>query len=393
MSLYTRLEKRLEEQSDDAGAVRGTYSHRPDADDLAGRQPRRDDAAHRNAVRARCAVRPRARPDRRRHGRRRGGARAGRCHRHADRPADDGADPRAVRHPRQPPSGHRERDHPDGVELGAGDARRHLARLHRGVADRLLEPRDLRRAVPDHRRDPRDLRPRRRRARRAVVRRGHPGDRGVHLLRRRSRRSRPRTSRRSRPTPEPFYSPGLVFDVVLATAISWTVLAADFNRFARTTRAGAVGSGIGYTLSTVISMSLGATAIGYVVLSGGEAIPFDPVTIIEPFGALFAVAIFLSVMATNTMVVYGMVTTVVNAIPGRRVPFLADGARARGHLDHRLDVLRAARSVHDVPGDHQRAVRTGLRDHDRRLLPRSSADPTSPTSCTRRAGATGTPAA
>lgn len=122
---------------------------------------------------------------------------------------------------------------------------------------------------------------------------------------------------------EPFYSPGLVFDVVLATAISWTVLSADFNRFARTTRGGAIGSGVGYTLSTVISMSLGATAIGYVVLSGGEAIPFDPVTIIEPFGALFAVAIFLSVMATNTMVVYGMVTTVVNALPGRRAPFLA----------------------------------------------------------------------
>ncbi|MEV8368134.1 cytosine permease [Microbacterium sp. NPDC064584] len=122
---------------------------------------------------------------------------------------------------------------------------------------------------------------------------------------------------------EPFYSPGLVFDVVLATAISWTVLSADFNRFARSTRAGAIGSGVGYTLSTVISMSLGATAIGYVVLSGGEPVAFDPVTIIEPFGALFAVAIFLSVMATNTMVVYGMVTTVVNAIPGRRVPFLA----------------------------------------------------------------------
>lgn len=122
---------------------------------------------------------------------------------------------------------------------------------------------------------------------------------------------------------EPFYSPGLVFDVVLATAISWTVLSADINRFARTPRAGVVGSGIGYTLSTVISMSLGATAIGYVVLSGGEAIPFDPVTIIEPFGPLFAIAIFLSVMATNTMVVYGMVTTVVNAVPGKRVPFLA----------------------------------------------------------------------
>lgn len=121
---------------------------------------------------------------------------------------------------------------------------------------------------------------------------------------------------------EPFYSPGLAFDVVVATAISWTVLSADFNRFAASTRAGVVGSGIGYTLSTVTSMSLGASAIGYVVLRGGDAIPFDPVTIVEPFGALFAVAIFLSVMATNTMVVYGMVTSVVNALPGRRVKFL-----------------------------------------------------------------------
>lgn len=124
------------------------------------------------------------------------------------------------------------------------------------------------------------------------------------------------------PTAEPFYSPGLVFDVVLATAISWTVLSADFNRFAATPRAAVIGSGVGYTLSTVISMSLGATAIAYVVLRGGDAIPFDPVTIIEPLGPLFAVAIFLSVMATNTMVVYGMVTSVVNAIPGRRVKFL-----------------------------------------------------------------------
>ncbi|MCR8671670.1 cytosine permease [Agrococcus sp. HG114] len=124
-------------------------------------------------------------------------------------------------------------------------------------------------------------------------------------------------------TAEPFYTPGLVFDVVLATAISWTVLSADFNRFARSTRGGAIGSGVGYTLSTVTAMTVGATAIGYVVLSGRAPIPFDPTTIIEPFGALFAVAIFLSVMATNTMVVYGMVTTVVNALPGRRVPFLA----------------------------------------------------------------------
>ncbi len=124
------------------------------------------------------------------------------------------------------------------------------------------------------------------------------------------------------PTPEPFYSAGLVFDVVLATAISWTVLAADFNRFAGSTRASIVGSGVGYTLSTVISMSLGATAMAYVILRGGEAIPFDPVTIIQPIGWVFGVAIFLSVMATNTMVVYGMVTTTVNALPGTHIRFL-----------------------------------------------------------------------
>ncbi|QCR20269.1 purine-cytosine permease family protein [Agrococcus sp. SGAir0287] len=125
------------------------------------------------------------------------------------------------------------------------------------------------------------------------------------------------------PAPEaPFYTAGLAFDAVVATAVSWTVLSADFNRFARTTRAGVVGSGIGYTLSTVISMTLGAVAIAYVVVSGGDAVAFDPVTIIAPFGPAFAVGIFLSVMATNTMVVYGMVTSVVNALPGRRVRFL-----------------------------------------------------------------------
>jgi nucleobase:cation symporter-1, NCS1 family len=119
------------------------------------------------------------------------------------------------------------------------------------------------------------------------------------------------------------YTPILVLDVVIATAISWTVLAADFNRFAGSSRAGIIGSGIGYTLSTVVSMAVGATALGYVLLSGGEAIPFDPVTIVTPFGAPLAIVIFLSVMATNTMVVYGMVTTIVNAVPGgKKLKFL-----------------------------------------------------------------------
>ncbi len=113
-----------------------------------------------------------------------------------------------------------------------------------------------------------------------------------------------------------------VLDVVIATAISWTVLSAEFNRLAKTQSAGAVGSGVGYVLSTVLSMSLGATAIAYVVLDGGEAVGFDPTVIVAVFGAPLAIVIFLSVMATNTMVVYGMVSSVVNMVPSRRVRFL-----------------------------------------------------------------------
>lgn len=113
-----------------------------------------------------------------------------------------------------------------------------------------------------------------------------------------------------------------VLDVVIATAISWTVLSAEFNRLARTQSAGIVGSGTGYVLSTVTAMSLGATAIAYVVLDGGEAVGFDPTVLVAAFGAPLAVVIFLSVMATNTMVVYGMVSSVVNLAPSRRVRFL-----------------------------------------------------------------------
>ena len=118
------------------------------------------------------------------------------------------------------------------------------------------------------------------------------------------------------------YTKFVVLDIVVATAISWTVLSADFNRLARSSRAGIIGSGVGYTLSTVLSMTLGATAIGYVILSGEPAAEFDPTVIVGAFGAPLAIVIFMSVMATNTMVVYGMVTSVVNAQPRWKLRFL-----------------------------------------------------------------------
>jgi NCS1 family nucleobase:cation symporter-1 len=115
--------------------------------------------------------------------------------------------------------------------------------------------------------------------------------------------------------PELGMTAAIAFDIVVATAISWTVLSADFNRHARDQRSGIIGTAIGYTASTTISMSLGATAIAYVVLTGGEAVPFDPTVLVERFGVPLAVVIFLSVMATNTLVVYGMIMSFLNVRP------------------------------------------------------------------------------
>ena len=52
----------------------------------------------------------------------------------------------------------------------------------------------------------------------------------------------------------------IAFDVVVATAISWTVLSADFNRNATSQLGGIGGTVIGYTASTSLAMSLGVTA-------------------------------------------------------------------------------------------------------------------------------------
>lgn len=140
-----------------------------------------------------------------------------------------------------------------------------------------------------------------------------------------------------------------VLDIVISTAISWTVLSADFNRLAKNSKSGMIGSGVGYTLSTVLAMTLGLTAFCYVILEGGEAVEFDPAVIVGSFGAPLAIVIFLSVMATNTMVVYGMATSIINARPQLRLKFLPvalvvgivsiAGSTLLGLLNHFTDFL------------------------------------------------------
>lgn len=117
-------------------------------------------------------------------------------------------------------------------------------------------------------------------------------------------------------------SPLIVLDIVIATAVSWTVLSADLNRLAKSQTAGMIGSGTGYFLSTTLAMSLGATLISYLVLNGDTPRAFDPTVIVEVFGLPLAIVVFLSVMATNTMVIYGMVSSAVNMMPSTKIRFL-----------------------------------------------------------------------
>lgn len=117
------------------------------------------------------------------------------------------------------------------------------------------------------------------------------------------------------PRPEVGMTGAIAFDIVLATAVSWTVLSADFNRFAQSQRSGIIGTSLGYTVSTVVAMSLGATALACVALGGGDAASFDPTVIVERFGLPLAAVVFLSVMATNTLVVYGMIMSFLNVRP------------------------------------------------------------------------------
>src|SRR5918998_1106722 len=94
-------------------------------------------------------------------------------------------------------------------------------------------------------------------------------------------------------------------------------------------------------------MSLGLTAAAYAVLQGGASQGFDAAVLVENFGIPAAVVVFLSVMATNTLVVYGMTMSYLNL--RQRSGFLGPalvigaisilGAMWQGVLEYFLDFL------------------------------------------------------
>ncbi len=106
------------------------------------------------------------------------------------------------------------------------------------------------------------------------------------------------------------------FDIVVATALSWTPLAADYNRNCKTTKGASLGTGIGYSLGTILSMGAGALMIG-MITAGGLNLSYEPSQVFGEigFGMAGSMVIFLSVIAANVMCVYSSTMSFLNIFP------------------------------------------------------------------------------
>jgi putative hydroxymethylpyrimidine transporter CytX len=70
-----------------------------------------------------------------------------------------------------------------------------------------------------------------------------------------------------------FPSFGQAVDLVIGSVVSWTPLAADYTRFARTRRGAALGAGIGYLVPTIWCVGLGVLIVLARGVSDAQALP------------------------------------------------------------------------------------------------------------------------
>src|SRR5579864_3463792 len=77
----------------------------------------------------------------------------------------------------------------------------------------------------------------------------------------------------ARPGKGGFPSFGQAVDLVIGSVVSWTPLAADYTRFARTRRGAALGAGIGYLVPTIWCIGLGVLIVLARGVSDAQALP------------------------------------------------------------------------------------------------------------------------
>ncbi|OIQ48730.1 putative allantoin permease [Pseudodesulfovibrio hydrargyri] len=118
------------------------------------------------------------------------------------------------------------------------------------------------------------------------------------------------------PTPKSGTTVAIAIDMVIATAISWTPISADYNRNCKSVRISNWGTITGYVVASLIAMGTGAIVSGLSIMSNLEQ-TFDPTVLLSKFGfGLFAAfVIFFSVMTTNIMCVYSATMSYMNVRP------------------------------------------------------------------------------
>lgn len=106
------------------------------------------------------------------------------------------------------------------------------------------------------------------------------------------------------------------FDIVVSTALSWTPMAADYNRNCKTVKGTAIGTGAGWALGTMLSMGSGALMIA-MIIAGGLTLSYEPSQVFGEigFGLAGALVIFMSIIAANVMCVYSATMSFLNAFP------------------------------------------------------------------------------
>ncbi len=108
----------------------------------------------------------------------------------------------------------------------------------------------------------------------------------------------------------------IAFDIVVATALSWTVMGADYNRNCKTLPATVVGTGAGWALGTMLSMGSGALMV-CMIIAGGLTLSYEPSLVFDEigFGLAGSVVIFMSIVAANVMCVYSSTMSFLNTFP------------------------------------------------------------------------------
>ena len=116
--------------------------------------------------------------------------------------------------------------------------------------------------------------------------------------------------------PEEGMTAMVAFDIIVATALSWTPMGADYNRNCKTVRATVIGTGAGWALGTILSAGSGALMIA-MILAMGKPLTYEPSQVFDQvgFGLLGSVVIFMSIVAANVMCVYSSTMSWLNTFP------------------------------------------------------------------------------